>query len=387
MFCLESIGVLHERVPTLMSSDATVLQVRTALPVTESCAYFNTGSLGPISSVLGSVLKQCTDEDLASGRAIERRYEQAYAAGERVRDELGRLLGVDASRIALTHNTSSALRLVIERLPWRRGDEVVVTNLEHPQCLEPLRAQAARSGFDVKVAQAPGEPDDDTAWLAAALSPKTRLVVFSGAAFRNGARLPVEGICRLARGHGALTLLDAAQYAGVLPLEAERQQLDFCALPLQKWLCGPEGLGALFVRPGIERLGTDSIREHCRGLDQAVNAYGVFAAAAAHLEWLRTDVGWQWIYGRTLKLAAQARELLVGVPGLELLTPSAHAGLTTVTHASANMGRVVERLRAQSIIVRSLPELHAIRVSTAFFNTEQEIERLARAIFDCLRHE
>jgi L-cysteine/cystine lyase len=107
---------------------------------------------------------------------------------------------------------------------------------------------------------------------------------------------------------------------------------------------------------------------------------GVLEATTVHLDWLREQIGWPWIFERTQKLAALAREVLAGVPELTVITPAAHAGLVTVETDPVRNAEIAIRLKRRRIALRTWPELGRYRLSTAFFNTDKEINAVARAL-------
>jgi L-cysteine/cystine lyase len=357
-----------------MQPDMKVKHARDSFPVAHKLTYLGTGSLGPVSTIFDAALRRCTAEDLRAGRALQRRYENMQRATERLRGEIASLVNVAPSEIALTRNTTEALGAVIEALPWSPGDEAICTQLEHAALRDPLEALAHRRRLTLRVAQVPAEPATDLRWLTDLLTPHTRLVAFSAIAFTTGQLLPIASIGAAVRAHGAYTLLDAAQCAGALPLDIVELPIDYCALPLQKWLCGPEGFGALVAR-----------NDALAGLraDRVTHGWGMFEAAAAHLEWLRTRCGWAWIHERTAQLAARAHRGLAALPQARLLTPARHGGLVTFACPGRDTAKIAERLRAQQFVFRHLDELQAFRISTAFFNTEDEIDRFIAAVGAC----
>ena len=358
-----------------MHEDRKVKIARSVFPVTSKLAYLSTGSFGPLSTIVVEALQGALSEDLHRGRAYPQRHEAAALAKERVRALLAQLLNASPSEIVLTQNTTDALRTVIEQLPWEDGDEAVCTQLEHEACTGPLQDLVARGQIALRVADAPPAADG-VEWLEPHLTPRTRLVAFSAVAFKTGARMPIERIVNLARDRGAYTLLDAAQAAGSIPLDLAKLGVDFCAMPMQKWLCGPEGLGALYARSGAPSV--------ARG-DLVVRDTGVFQAAARQLEWMARELGWPWIHARTTALAAYARRALGDLPGVTLITPDAHGGLVTLSFERADPRVVAENLRRRGFVFRHIEEMGALRISTAFFNFEKEIDRFAIALRELLR--
>lgn len=352
-----------------MSRKLELERARSALPVTGAQNYLATGSWGPVSQTFAVTLRRTTLEELRQGRMSRERFESMAEATARIRSGLAGIVGAEPGQIALTQGTSAGLETVIRSYPFRPGDEVVCTHLEHPACTRPLAGEATRQGFNVRLAQVPETEAENLRWLEKHVSPRTRLIAVTGVSYTTGQRLPIAEIGAFAREQGIHTLVDAAQWVGAMPLDLAQAQIDFCAFPLQKWLLGPEGLGGLYVHDASF---PDMLR------DRVSQSRGVLEATAAHLEWLRDTIGWNWIFERTERLAAAAREAFADVAGLRLVTPAAHAGLVTVRVDPARHDQIAAGLRRRRIALRSWPEHGRYRISTAFFNTEKEVAAAAR---------
>ena len=343
---------------------------RSAFPVTSRYAYLNSASMGPVSTVYAEALDRCTRDDVAGGRAVNPRYADIDAARESLRDELAELLRCDREHLFLTQSTSSGLRTIIDTISWQPGDEIISTDLEHEACALPLRRQAELNGLKIRIAKASAPDDQVFDSIASLITDRTRLIAFSDTAFETGRRMPTCRIVERAREAGIPTLLDAAQSAGAVPLDLDAMGVDYCALPMQKWLCGPEGMGALYVRRESARALTASPR------DRVVHGRGIMVASAEQLKWLRLTFGWDWIHQRTAELTAYARAAVETSGFATLITPKAYAGLTTLTFAGAAAPALAQDVVERGFIVRHLAPHAAFRISTAFFNLENEIDEL-----------
>lgn len=168
-----------------------------------------------------------------------------------VRRQLSALFGArNPERIVFTLNTTDALNMAMWGL-LDAGDRVVTTTMEHNSVGRPLRALASRG---VNLAFAPCAPDgsldpDELARIVAAAP--TRLVVMTHASNVSGTILPVREAAACAHEHGALILVDAAQTAGVLPIDVVGMGIDLLAFPGHKGLLGPTGTGGLYVAPHV----------------------------------------------------------------------------------------------------------------------------------------
>lgn len=167
------------------------------------------------------------------------------------RELLARLFGApDPLRVILAPNVTYALNIAMLGLLDPASDRVVTTGIEHNSVMRPLRALEARGlRLDVVPCDAEGQLDLDA--MAHALRQDTRLVVASHASNVTGTLLPLQEIATLAHEAGALLLVDAAQTAGVLPLDAQALGVDLLAFTGHKGLLGPPGTGGLVIAPHL----------------------------------------------------------------------------------------------------------------------------------------
>jgi L-cysteine/cystine lyase len=354
-----------------MQADPKVKLARDGIPVVNECAYLDTASVGPVSKIFCRTLAENTEQDLRLGRARLERFERADKARERIRDEISELLAVGADRLELTDGTTSGIRAVISRFPWQSGDEILTTPLEFPRCMEPLHELTRQQNIRLHTVNVPREDTDDIGWLANAITPKTRMIFCSGVAYGTGQKLPIDRIARFASTHGIYTLVDGAQSVGAVMLDLSTTPVDFLAMPLQKWLGGPEGLGALYVRSST----LDLLRP-----DSVVHGWPVLEATGEHLSWLRKTLGWPWIFERTGKSCRYARNAISNVDPDRLITPEHCAGIVAIRASDGDGQALFDRLCAANLLVRYRPELGLFRISTAFFVSNSDIDRFMEFI-------
>lgn len=185
------------------------------------------------------------------GRAGHRLAVGAKATLDDARFRLSRFVnGVGADRVAFALNGTDALNMAIKGT-LRPGDHVVTTDLEHNSVSRPL-VKLADDGV-VTLTRVPsdsgGTVHPDT--IAAAITPKTKLVAVTHASNVLGTVQPVAEIGKLCKDRGALFLVDAAQTIGVLPIDVQVMHIDLLAFPGHKGLFGPTGTGGLYVAPGV----------------------------------------------------------------------------------------------------------------------------------------
>lgn len=189
----------------------------------------------------------------AVGRGAYRESVAAQRMVDQCRQSAARILGAEApERIVFTFNGTDGLNLALMGV-CRPGDHVITTAFEHNSVLRPLRWLQDHRGIEVTILRpGPGgivEPDS----VRSQLRPSTRLVAVQHASNVTGIVQPIEEICDVARQAGVLTLVDAAQSAGHLPIDLSQLPIDILACPGHKGLLGPLGTGLVYIRPGVEQ--------------------------------------------------------------------------------------------------------------------------------------
>jgi len=394
---LERDGARGRGTGTIPAVPVDLAGVRAALPSLARETYLNTGGAGPFPEVAVQAIEEALRRALARGRMGGAAAAEAEAGEERMRAAIARVLGAGPDEVALALNSTDAMNRVIWGIDWRAGDEAVTTSLEHPGLAAPLRVMARRRGVTLHVLALERGDEDLEAAVGAVAGPRTRLVALSHVAWGTGARMDVEGAARAARAAGALTLVDGAQGIGALPTDPRALGVDAYAVPAQKWLLGPEGLGALWVAPeALPRLeptfaGFDSGTGHrpdgvfvphrgVRRLEVSTQPALLLPGWLAAIGWLDA-LGWDAVHEGTLRAAAAVRAALDEVPGVEILTPPGdQGGLVTFTVAGHEPQAASHALATRGVIVRWLGHPAAVRASAGFFTDDEDVRRLAAAV-------
>src|SRR6266851_1019021 len=210
----------------------------------------NAATSFPKPEAVYQVLDRFARQDLANpGRAG---HKMALAA-ERALDDARHLLnqlfhGEGPERFVFTLNCTDALNMAFKGV-LVEGDHVITTDLEHNSVSRPLRAMqlAGRIALTRIVADGGGTIDPDQ--IKQAITPRTRLIALTHASNVLGTVQPVDAVGKIARDHNLLFLVDAAQTAGVIPIDVRELAIDLLAFPGHKSLLGPTGTGALYVGP------------------------------------------------------------------------------------------------------------------------------------------
>src|SRR5918997_2006719 len=359
--------------------------------------YLNSGGSGPPSHETIRAMREA--DDLCSGPAYLEGvefYAHQGATYARAREAAARLIGANPEDIALTQSTTHGMNLGAFALDWKAGDEIVSSRSEHPGCLVPLHALEKRYGARLSLV----EPPITAEKVEEVMTPQTRLISVSHVDWTTGEVLPLEEISALARDQGALTLVDGAQSVGNIPVDIPATGVDMYAFTGHKWVLGPEGMGAFYIRPGLKvwstSLGYDSLSEPAKFRAEGGYWEHVYSGArrfeastmsptlaagfamAANTAYERGALGFAEIRRRAELLAS----LLEKLPRVTLRSPRpAASGLVSFEIEGVEVEEASEKLLAQKFVVRFIPEPYPyVRASTHLFNTEEELEALAEVV-------
>jgi cysteine desulfurase/selenocysteine lyase len=190
---------------------------------------------------------------VAIGRGAYREAMTAQRTLDQCRQSAARLLGAESPhRIVFTLNGTDSLNMALLGV-CRPGDHVITTEFEHNSVLRPLRWLKDHRGLDVTVLCPQPSGQIDPRQVRSQIRPTTRLVAVQQASNVTGVIQPIDEICAIAREANVLTLVDAAQSAGHLPIDLSQLPIDLLACPGHKGLLGPLGTGLLYVRSGVEQ--------------------------------------------------------------------------------------------------------------------------------------
>lgn len=380
--------------------DAKLDAIRAELPSVRRGAFLNTGSFGPQPRRAHEALAAQDRAEVEEGRMGYKVFEAMMAARATTREVFAGVLGCDAAELALTHSTTAGVNIATWGLDWQPGDRLITAKAEHPAELNPAAVLKDRRGVDV-VATEIGIPGvDPVAALEAELERGgVRAVLLSHVCWTTGLLMPVRELADAAHRAGALLIIDAAQGAGEVPVDVKAMEVDAYACSGQKWLCGPSGTGALYVRAdrlddfkvtyagysagkAARDLSSFEISPGCARFE-AITLHGPsLAALRTTLEWLQGDeVGSAWAHERIATLGRRCHEALGRQPGVSLVAPAeAIAGLVAFTVAGIEPADVTKALEDQGFFIRHVEYPSANRISTGFYNTEDEIDAVAEAI-------
>jgi L-cysteine/cystine lyase len=371
-------------------------RVRSELPLLADHAYLNTGGTGPLPRPVADAIRAAVTAQLGMERMGPEGVEVAERVVADLRGAAGAVIGAAADDIAITANTTTGLDIVIWGIDWRPGDHIITTELEHPGMSVPIAVAARRHGLRVTyLTRAEAELDLEGA-ISRHVGPRTRLIGLSHVSWCTGALLDVAGAARAAVATDAIVLVDGAQAVGAVAVDVGGLGVDAYAFPAQKWLLGPEGLGALWAPAGTREVveltfaayegGTGHQQDGSLELYPGARRYEISTPPLllchgwlAGLRWLEA-IGWEEIYRATRDNQMRASSALTGVPGITVITPPGDQAGLVVFGVPGDPEAAFRRVLEAGACVRWLVAPPALRASLGFFASESDIDALRAGV-------
>ncbi len=337
-------------------------------------AYLNAGTDGPLPERAVRAAREELEVEAARGRTHEH-FARRFELNGHLRTAYAAVLAAEPADVALTTCTSDGMAQVIGGMRFAADAEIVTSDEEHPGLLGALAAARELQGVSIR--------EVPLSQVAEAVGPKTALVACSHVGWMSGLYAPSE-----LSDVDVPVLLDGAQGVGAVPVDVEALGCDAYAGAGQKWLCGPDGLGMLWVRPafreqiGVSRRGYTNLGEPSRGLDaglhddarrfdaMSLSAEAVACGLAAF--GVLASHEWHAVYERARSLAARLVEMLAQA-GREV-APRDHT--TLVSFLSEDPPGEREQLASRGCIVRDIPGRTWLRASVGAWNDENDLDRL-----------
>lgn len=369
--------------------------VRAAMPSLAAGIQLNTGSVGPIPAESAAAMAELAAYERDRGRADFDYYLELLQRIDEARAGVAAVLGADIDEIALTHATTDGMNAGTWSADWQRGDIAVTTTHEHAGGLGPLYALRDRLGVEVRFAEFDGAASDDeiVAAFDRLITPGTRLVSFSHVIWTTGMVLPVRRIADLAHARGATVIVDGAQAAGAIRFAVGDLGVEMYAVPGQKWLLGPEGTGALWVRrdaiatarltfaghfafESYDSKGAAKLFDDARRFEASPFHRPSVVGMARAIGWLTMFVGLDFVYAHGGAMARYAADRLAEIDGVTLLTPRDRmANLVSFRIAGWPAQAALDELAARTFaIARTLPLVDAVRISPGFWTSQDELD-------------
>lgn len=360
--------------------------VRAKFPVTNKSVYLNTAAAGPLAKSTAKAAASYFDQMLNDGDV---HWDEWLARREEVRARVASFINAEPDEIGLTINTSNGMNLIVDAL--EKHGEVISCDLEFPVTTIPWMHRRIPVHL-VKSVGGVVHADD----LRAAMNTRTGIISMSYVQYSNGFRSNLEELGSIKRAHALV--VNASQAAGTFEIDVKRMKIDALCSTGHKWMLSGYGSGFVYLSKELQAssrprsIGWLSVQDPYGGANNEVhlrhdvsaraelgcpNFAGIFALGAS-LE-LMQSLGIENIRVRALELNRKLTTRL-GEIGWKVLSPLQHEAYRSAETlvAAKNPAKVVNQLASEKILVTEKPE--GFRVSTDFFNNEQDIEALVDAL-------
>lgn len=358
--------------------------------------YLNTGHAGPSPDSVIRRIKETLEQEVLLGPASPEALDFAKRIDMEAKCALAALLSADPAELRLTHGTREGINIVLFGFNWQAGDQLIISDLEHSALKQPAEVLAERHGVqsvELSIAQS-SSPQDILKTFQSVIGTNTRLIAFSHVQYGCGLRMPAKEIVQAAHDRGIPVLIDAAQSVGQMPVDVGELGCDFLAVSGQKWLMGPIGTGALYIRGQarnhLNPLFTTNSLEAKRIRRRApLDRFGLVSqnpglvagltAAVGHI----SQIGVARILARITELANLLRESLELIPAtlLSPTDPALSSGLITINLPGWSPENLTDVLAKRFLIIgRTVKQPAGLRLCTSHFNTEDEIRYVAESL-------
>lgn len=396
---LQGIAQMPEKSENIVTDENYWKMLRMQFPHPDSLTFLNNGTMGisPYSVI-----------DAVYNKSISINSKGQYGGGDHEAIEaLARFTGADKDEIAFTHNVTEGNNIIAQGLPFKKGDEVILTSHEHVGGALPWLNRARHDGIILKVVNLGNTAAETLENIEKLITKKTKAIAVPHIPCTTGQVLPVKQISALANSKGIFSFFDGAHGAGMLNLDLHDLGCDFYSSCCHKWMLGPKGTGFLYIKkeklellkpimvgaysdsgwdmlsnPPLMNGYSNGAHRFYYGTQSAELYEGIQAAVKFH-----ETIGKQNIEDRIKYLTGYFRESLknTGSSNIEIVTPEeaeSRAGVTAFRLKNMTMQKFQEAASKENIIIRVVPEnnVNVIRISTHIYNQISEIDKLAALI-------
>lgn len=366
---------------------------RGLFPVTKKYIYFNHAAVAPLSIKVLSAINEFLSDVSFRGNLNMSGWDKCV---EETRAKFARLINAAKEEVAIVKNTTEGISIVANGMDWRPGDNLITADVEFPANAYPWM-NLAPEGVETRfVSQRDGKIHLED--IEKLIDDRTRLISLSFVEYADGCRNDLEAIGRICQLRGIYFFVDAIQGLGALPVDVRRFNIDFLCASGHKWLLGPEGCGGFFCSAKamemlrVRGVGWKSVADPYdfskynlmlhpsarRFEGGTLNLPGVYGFKAA-IE-LILDIGVEAIEQKVLRLTDLGIELLKE-KGYHVVSPldrEMRSGIVLFKSQRHTAIELNQKLLEKGVVASV--RAGGVRISPHFYNTEEEIERFARAL-------
>lgn len=371
----------------IRSDELTLADQRSNYPALSNKSYFNYGGQGVLARAALEEIQTSYEFVQREGPFSTRMFGWIDDELNMTKKALASELGGEPDCYAITQNATEGCNIAMWGIEWQEGDHLIITDCEHPGVEAVAKQVAARRKLEltyVKLSDFTSAADE----IEAAFKPRTRMVALSQVLWNTGRALPIVEIQNRCRKANIKLLVDAAQSAGVVPIDLKELDVDLFAFTGHKWLCGPEGVGALYVHPNmLEELKPTFMgwRSCMLGDGKPTAAQfevatcpfpllaGLRAAIKVHQEWGSSKDRFEQVQNNVREL----RHRLSEIENINIITPAnERSGLVSFAVAGKKQFDVLKTLDSHRVFLRTIPGLDCLRASVHYLTNESDIQSL-----------
>jgi selenocysteine lyase/cysteine desulfurase len=393
---------------TLIAATGLLLPTKTAIahPTLEENDWPQHFSLNKDIIYLNNATMGISPKLVIAGvlEGLEESYQKGLYGRRKVEaiDNLASFVGVQRTEIALTHNTTEGINMMVWGLTLKAGDEVILCTHEHAGNASPWLYRAQQQKLAIKAVPLGNTAQQTLDIIKKAIGAKTKVLAMPHIPCTNGQVLPIKEIAKLARSKNITTCIDGAHPIGMMPLNISELGVDFYAGCCHKWLCAAQGTGFLYINKNkVQQLkpvfyGADGILEFNTIAAQPylklkeANAhnwmYGTQSGAlwqsvTAAIQW-QNNLGRQNIYDHAVGLSNYLLNVLSEYPkAITILTPyeaASRAAIVSFRFTQKSSKQFFDLLASKNILIRYVAEnnMDMLRVSTHIYNTTDHLDAL-----------
>jgi len=376
--------------------------IRKELHLSDEIIALNAGSWGPLcQAAREGIVDGYSSESSSRGDdpdAIREkgsglaRYSEVVADAKGV---LSRFLGSSPDAIALCDSTTTGMNIFMWGYDWKPGGEIIAGSLENPAAKVPLMILAKRRGVKLTYID---QFDGTLEQLSEKISDKTRMVLLSDVNFATGSRVDLKEASRVAHDHGALLLADGIQAVGTSFIDVKELDVDGYALARHKFMCGPDGAGALYVsKDAMEMIeptysGVFSDAHHGSGeltypdsaqrYEVSTRPLPVIQGGTAATEWIMDKVSLPFIVKSTTELYRALWDGLNDISKVELISARDQNSLLSFRVKGVESKQVVDEFKRHYIFTRTVGAIDppVVRVAIGFWNRASDVEKVVEVV-------
>ncbi|MBX9686351.1 MAG: aminotransferase class V-fold PLP-dependent enzyme [Candidatus Obscuribacterales bacterium] len=368
--------------------ESKIQEARLKYPALKNKSYLNFGAQGSMALSTIERIQKSYEYVQENGPLSAAMFGWIVEECKKIKAILAEELGAQVASLALTQNATEGCNIALWGYEWQENDCLLTTDSEHNGVMKAALQLCKRRKLRLEIcrlADLQSEEEIISELEKSIRQNKPKLFMLSHVLWNTGKVLPLKEITEICHKHDVLVLADGAQSVGVLPLNLKELGADFYAFTGHKWLGGPEGIGALYIKPeSLERIeptfaGWRGAVFDAKGypVDWAPDASrfevatapfpllsGLAEAIKLHREFGTAEERYQTI----LKNTARLSEALKSIPGLSLLNPGGGSSLLSFKIDKASHLEIVKKLDSQKIILRTIPNPDCIRASLHYFS-------------------